>query len=217
MKVTTVACIQGAWLPNITPQNILDIGAGTGLLSLMAAQKYDCLIDAVEIEDRAFDQLKENINRSPWLNRIRCFHSDIKKFADEGTGKYDLIISNPPFYQKQLLSPKDQRNLARHEMSLTAEELLDASLKLIHENGLLSVLLPPEETKLFEKAYKQKGFSLIEQLEITDNEQKAASSMISVLSLKPVQPSVNKLTIKNPDGAYSNDFISLLKDYYLYL
>ena len=217
MKVTTVACIQGAWLPKFSPKDILDIGAGTGLLSLMAAQKYHGEIDAIEIEHDAFDQLKENITQSPWNNRIKCYHDDIKDFAKHNSKKYDLIISNPPFYEKQLKSPIDQINHARHEAGLTIEELIDISNRLLYEPGKISILFPPAETIKLTKLCKLNSLFLSNQLVISDSEKKEAKAIVTILSKKPTNPIIKKLIIKNENGMYSSQFNSLLEAYYLNL
>ena len=217
MKVTTLACIQGAWLPDIKPKHILDIGAGTGLLSLMAAQKYECKIDAVEIEQDAFSQLKENSLQSPWGNRINCHHDDIINFARHNSSKYDLIISNPPFYKNQLKSSKAKINHARHEVGLTIEELIDASSRLISDSGKISILLPPIETTRLTEYCKRNSLFFSNQLVISDSEKKEPKAIVTILSKIPSNPIIRKFIIKNDNGTYSSEFISLLDAYYLYL
>lgn len=217
MKVTTMACIQGAWLPNIEPRQILDIGAGTGLLSLMAAQKYNCEIDSVEIEQDAFDQLNENIELSPWNNKINCFHDDIKHFARQSGKKYDFIISNPPFYKGQLNSPFNKINQARHDAGLTIEELIDSAFLLLHESGRLSILLPPAETKTLADLCAHKSLFLSHQLVISDSEKKEPRAIITILSKKTSIFHLDKMIIKSENGDYTQDFISLLEAYYLSL
>ena len=111
MKVTTLGCIQGSWIPTIKANHVLDIGAGTGLLSLMVAQKCQCKIDAVEIDKDAFNQLTDNVFNSPWANLIDCHHADINHFASSTKRTYDFIISNPPFFSNQQKSPNAQINI----------------------------------------------------------------------------------------------------------
>ncbi len=217
MKVTTVACIQGAWLPDYSPKNILDIGAGTGILSLMAAQKYNCPIDAVEIEHDAFLQLKENTSQNPLGNRIQCFHQDILLFANTCKQKYDFIISNPPFYQNQLKSSNDKINRARHETGLTILELLKVIEYLHSDSGKISILLPPTETDLLYHLAIDKGLFPNQQLAIYDTREKNPKAIVTILSRKSTKVAKQKLIIKNETGAYTTDFISLLKDYYLYM
>ena len=217
MKVTTMACIQGAWLPDFAPESILDIGAGTGILSLMAAQKYNGSIDAVEIEPDAFQQLKENSTQNPLGNRIRCIHDNIIRFAASSSTTYDMIISNPPFYQNQLKSEDDKTNHARHETGLTILELLDICANLLHESGKISILLPPSETVLLHNNAMDRGLYPNNQLTICDSEGKKPKAIVTILSRKSTKVVRKELIIKNGLGAYTTDFIALLKDYYLYL
>lgn len=217
MKVTTLACIQGAWLPECSPKRVLDIGAGTGILSLMAAQKMEAEIDAVEMEDAAFSQLKENVSLSPWSKQINCFHNDISDFAKQKSNVYDLIISNPPFYQNQLKSPKNHINSARHDFSLTLVELIDISSKLLIDEGFISILLPVRETKDLILRASEKSIFLADQLLISDTASKDPIAVISVLSKYPSNQKIEKLVIKNDDGSYSSDFSGLLAPYYLNL
>lgn len=217
MKVTTMACIQGAWLPDFTPNNMLDIGAGTGLLSLMAAQKYSGDIDSVEIEHDAFGQLKENVTLSLWKKRINCFHNDIKNFAKHSDKKYEFIISNPPFYEKQLKSANEKINHARHEAGLTINELIDICTRLIHKSGKISILLPPIETNKLAQHCAGNSLFANHQLVISDSEQKEPRAIVSILSKKQSTAIIDKLVIKKENGAYTSEFISLLEPYYLTL
>jgi tRNA1Val (adenine37-N6)-methyltransferase len=217
MKVTTLACIQGAWLPDCSPKRVLDIGSGTGILSLMTAQKIDAEIDAVEIEEADFSQLKENVSLSPWSERINCFHNDISDFADENSSSYDLIISNPPFYQNQLKSPNNHINSARHDSSLSLVELMDISSNLIKDEGFISILLPICETKDLIRHAEGKSLFLMDQLTISDTALKGPIAIISIFSKNPSNKKIKKLLIKNNDGSYSSDFSELLAPYYLNL
>jgi tRNA1Val (adenine37-N6)-methyltransferase len=129
MKVTTDACLFGAWSSEIinkglfAKDNALEIGAGTGLLSLMVAQKNNITIDAVEIDASASQQAAENIVASPWKERISIHHSDILRFDNHK--KYDCIFSNPPFYENEIDSINDKKNLAHHGLGLKLDVLFE--------------------------------------------------------------------------------------------
>ena len=217
MKVSTLACIQGAWLPDCSPKRVLDIGAGTGLLSLMAAQKYNCKIDAVEIEEDAFFQLCENVSKSPWESRVECHNFDIKKFATDRKTRYDFIITNPPFFNRQFKSSDDRINLARHEKGLVLEDLVQICNNLLSEHGIASIILPPLETKKLMSHCRNKCLYISAQLVITDSPQKEPKGIISYISRAKTTPCTKKLFIKMANGEYTSDFVKLLKDYYLYL
>src|SRR4051812_5902465 len=144
MKVCTDACLFGAWISeevkskNSKVKSVLDIGTGTGLLSLMFAQKnLQSIIDAVEIDEAAAQQARENFEASPWKERLQIYSTSIKLFISEK--KYDLIISNPPFFENDLKSDDSKRNLALHSSQLSLEELLDAITKHLKEDGLFAV------------------------------------------------------------------------------
>lgn len=217
MKVTSLACIQGAWLPDIQPNSVLDIGAGTGLLSLMVAQKYHALIDAVEIDQPAFLQMCENIHHSPWRDRIACHHDDVRTFAKENSIAYDFIISNPPFYQNHLKSPDIRINQARHATSLTIQELLSISHQMLSEQGMLSILLPDPETKLLIDAAYHYSIHPINQLIIYDHPESPPAAAVTIFSKQPQVFRRESLHIKNEENELSRAFCTLLRPYYLYL
>ncbi|MEP6682604.1 MAG: methyltransferase, partial [Parafilimonas sp.] len=155
MKVCTDACLFGAFaatrLP-LTVNRILDIGSGTGLLSLMLAQiLIDANIDAVEIDEAAAKQAKENFDASLWKERLNIYNESIQQFANSPIRKsnYDVIISNPPFYESDLKSDDDKRNLALHSSDLRLEELISITYKLLNNNGSFFVLLPYHRTTYF--------------------------------------------------------------------
>jgi tRNA1Val (adenine37-N6)-methyltransferase len=158
MKVSTDACILGAWVDVAQAENILDIGAGTGLLSLMMAQRSTACIDAVELDTPAFEQAKSNIAESNWGDRVEVFLGKIQDFSSDK--KYDYIVSNPPFYQNHLKSEKVQKNQAHHTETLSFEELLDSVLRLRTTSGKFAVLLPAYEAKVLEDLAVSKGFFL---------------------------------------------------------
>ena len=146
MKVCTDSCLFGAWIAsaiedkNISAETILDIGTGTGLLSLMLAQKTNAGIDAVEIDTNAFEQATENVNASPWNKQIKVFKADIKKW--NASLKYDLIISNPPFYENDLLPESEASSVAKHSAALTLEELITITKNLLNEKWNLCRIAP---------------------------------------------------------------------------
>lgn len=215
MKVGTLACILGAYAEAEKPKRILDIGAGTGLLTLMMAQRFpEAGIEAIEIEKDAFEQTVANVNQSLWSGRIRLIHSDIlEEPLREG---YDLIISNPPFFEKYLKSPNIKINLARHNDQLPFDALVSKVRQLLHENGIFYLLLPAFEMKRVEKLARENGLFLTKQLNIFNCAGQKAKAVISAFSKKPADPVVEQLIIRNADNTYTSAFISLLKAFYLH-
>lgn len=218
MKVSTDACLFGACIETGKVKSILDIGAGTGLLSLMLAQKCEARIDAVEIDDTAFQQAKENISSSPWKERISIHHADILEWVKQNHQKFDLIISNPPFFSNHFKSESKKKNLARHTDSLSQKELLNVVLQLLNkENGVFHLMLPPDEMKNFiSLSFSQKLFPL-NQLLVRNFRNSEAFRIISSFSFYPADLKTEEITIRDSTEKYSAKFMELLRPYYLYL
>lgn len=219
LKVSTDSCLFGAWVSEeVKTKKVkatLDIGSGTGLLMLMLAQKVDALIDGIEIDAPSYEQAKENLKASVWSERLHLFLGDVKEFSFEK--KYDLIISNPPFYEGDLKSEAANRNMAMHDAGLKLDELLKVVDKNLTDDGWFAVLLPYHRTDKFIAEAIAVNLNLIKR---TDVKQTINHSFFRTMLLfvrdKPV-PQVNSMSIKDEKNEYTAAFIELLKDYYLYL
>lgn len=220
MKVTTDACLFGAWVASIikrenAAQNILDIGTGTGLLSLMLAQKSNAQITAVELEEKAYRQASSNISSSLWGNRIKVIKGDVKEYKAERL--YDCIICNPPFYENELRSPGKEINMARHDESFKLDELLRVVDKGITSDGKAAILLPYHRAYHFEEMARGREFFVIRKATVRQTTSHNYFRAMVVLSKKESNSEVEEVVIKDPNGNYSPEFTALLKDYYLYL
>ena len=216
MKVTTDACIQGAWTPlPQKPAHVLDIGTGTGLLSLMLAQRNEQLsIDAVEYDAKAAQQAAANVAASPWPSRIRVAHADIRQYSVQET--YDIIICNPPFFSASLLGDTPSRNMARHDVSLTREELLSAVAAMLSEKGYCSLLLPYTEYQLWRPLAATYGLYEQQSLHVAHKPGAAVKRVISILAKEPNDNTTAiLLTIKDMNNNYTLQFRELLGDFYL--
>ena len=144
MKVGTDGVLLGAWAPIIQqPYSILDIGTGTGIIALMLAQRSNAAqIDALEIDEKTYEQATNNFENSPWNDRLFCFHAGLDEFMEEPEDEYDLIVSNPPFYAEDYKTNDDQRDLARFQDALPFEDLIEAADLLLSENGIFAVIIP---------------------------------------------------------------------------
>lgn len=167
MKVCTDACLFGSILPannkGVEIRSALDIGTGTGLLSLMYAQRnLNAGIDAVEIEENAYQQAKENFAASKWNNRLNIFHADVKQFVHNK--KYDLIFSNAPFFENELLSTEKNKNLAKHDEGLTLQYLIRAIRNNLAVTGCFAILLPYYRIQYFEDIAAKNNFFLTEKI-----------------------------------------------------
>ncbi len=218
MKVTTDACIQGAWTP-VLPQvkRVLDVGAGTGLLSLMLAQRNnDVIIDGIEFDKAAATQAAENVVASPWKDRINIIEGDAVLYT--APHKYDLIISNPPFFNNSLLSDKDNKNMARHTLSLTYEGLLDVLQNNLAEDGYTSIMLPFTEYQQWKELLFNSGWYESMSLAVSNNFDSPAKRVVGLFSKKKVEEiKEKKLVIRDADNNYMPAFTALLSPFYLNL
>lgn len=216
MKVATDACILGAVTPVPEQGAVLDIGTGTGLLSLMIAQRCDCSIDAVELDEKSFKQAEKNVIESPWSHHIKVHHADIRSF--HASQKYDLVICNPPFYENHLRSISAAKNTAKHAAQLSFEELVDAIKRNLKPDGIFSVLLPANMNEKFTGLCETAQLNIAQQVLIRDNEAQDIIRIITFFSFKIQQKAESiLLTIKDAAGNYSPQFTQLLNPYYLHL
>jgi tRNA1Val (adenine37-N6)-methyltransferase len=213
MKVTTDACILGAYTDGREAKKILDIGTGTGLLSLMIAQRSKAKIDAIEINESAYNQAVVNVNESIFKDKITIHHTSIQEFITDNL--YDLIISNPPFFQNHLKSETESRNNSLHTDTLSFEDLLETVLRLLSPDGTFVVLLPMYESSVFEQLSVSKD--LYPQKKLTIRHRKGSKILRIITTFGRIKKEIlnEELIIKNPDESYTPDFQGLLKDYYL--
>jgi tRNA1Val (adenine37-N6)-methyltransferase len=220
MKVCTDACLFGAWAAHssqITARSVLDIGCGTGLLSLMFAQRLpDTIIDVVEIDEAGAQQARENFDASPWKERLNINHTSIQQFADPANKKYDIIISNPPFYENDLRSDDAKRNLALHSAELKLEELINVADLLLNTDGNFFVLLPYYRTTYFENSIEEKFF-IKEKVLIKQTPKHNYFRSMLWLTKNPFVMVPSEIIIMNGENEYSDQFKKLLKEYYLNL
>ncbi|PWT76134.1 MAG: methyltransferase [Bacteroidetes bacterium] len=218
MKVCTDACILGAWFAEKIPSNssVLDIGSGTGLLMLMLAQKNKSEIDGIELDLPSFKQLKENIHQSKWKEHLRVFPGDVRNHAF--SFRYDFIIVNPPFFENDLLSDIEEKNLAKHSKSLTLQELISVIDQNLHASGSFGILLPFHREKEFEELASARHFYPQEKLLVKQTPAHPYFRSIIHFSRNKVPTIMGaELTIQEQEGKYTPDFVELLRDYYLYL
>lgn len=217
MKVSTDACIQGAWTPLVdNVRHVLDIGTGTGLLALMVAQRDVSLqVDALEIDEGAAAQAAENVLSSGWGDRIRIVHADAREFQPGHT--YDLVICNPPFFNNSLLGDDEQRNRVRHGLTLSLPELFAVIRGVVSGKGYASVLLPVPEFEAWNKIVGDNGWHMFGMLQIIPREGMAANRVIGLCSKAPKDPVHDTLVIRDASNDYTEDFTYLLRPYYLKL
>jgi len=218
MKVCTDACILGAWFSEKIPSysTILDVGSGTGLLMLMIAQKSKARISGIEIDYASYKQQKENIEQSKWKERMKVFPGDVRTHSFDG--KFDFIISNPPFFENDLLSERDEKNVAKHSKELSLDELIKVIDANLGTTGSFGLLLPCHRTDYFENLAGRHHFYLKEKLSVRQTpKHDFFRSILHFSRYKEKTPDSFELCIYNEAGKFSDEFAELMRDYYLYL
>ena len=149
MKVGTDGVLLGAWASVPGPgSRVLDVGTGTGLIALMMAQRTrDVWVDAIEIDPSSARQANENIQNSPWKDRMNCIHSSFQDYASQCKYQYDLIICNPPFFSASTKAPSKEKNLARHDDSLSLKDIFKGSVSMMKEMTIISLIVPVDKAE----------------------------------------------------------------------
>jgi tRNA1Val (adenine37-N6)-methyltransferase len=221
LKVSTDSCLLGAWAAALLAdkkfevEQVLDIGAGSGLLMLMLAQQFPGKIDGVEIDQASYEQALENIQLSPWKDRLKLYHHDATLF--QHPHQYDFIISNPPFFENDLKSGKHTSNLAKHSEGLTLNALLEVADNNLSRQGKLAILLPYHRLEYAEQTAPAFTLFVQHRLLVQPTPSHAYFRCILLLGREPMNANTNLLVIKDAAGNYTPGFFGLLKDYYLKL
>lgn len=217
MKVGTDGVLLGAWTSiEKQPFSILDIGSGTGIISLMLAQKCSAeLIDAIEIDDDAYEQCSENFENSSWNDRLFCYHASLEQFTDEIEDKYDLIISNPPFYSDDFKSTNTKRDVARFEDSMPFGHLIKSVSKLLSETGIFSVIIPYKEEEHFINLASKTNLFPNRITRVKGNSTSDLKRSLIEFSFSKNEIQINELIIETERHQYTQDYINLTKDFYL--
>jgi tRNA1Val (adenine37-N6)-methyltransferase len=219
MKIGSDGVLLGAWCPTDNQTfSVLDIGAGTGVLSLMLAQRSNAeQIDAIEIDENAFEQCVENFENSPWNDRLYCYHAALDEFVEEMEDQeYDLIISNPPFYFEDYKTDNSQRDLARFQDALPFDDLVKAIQLLLSENGIFAVIIPFKEEEKFIDLCLKAGLYPVKVTRVKGTP--TAEIKRSLLAFKRYELSVltaDELVIEIARHQYTKEYIALCQDFYL--
>ena len=219
MKVGTDGVLLGAWASLAhEPASILDIGTGTGMIALMLAQRSSAeLIDALEIDEDAYEQAVENFEASDWGDRLFCYHAAFDEFVEEmqDEEKYDLIISNPPFYSANYSSGDAQRDQARFADALPFEELLEGVSLLLSKSGKFSVIIPASEEINFLEIAKQFDLNPHRITRVKGDKNSEVKRSLLELGFSEKDCTPNELIIENTRHNYTSEYVDLVKDFYL--
>ncbi|MES2545522.1 MAG: methyltransferase [Bacteroidota bacterium] len=218
MKIGTDGVLLGAWAPiENNPFSILDIGAGTGIIALMLAQRSNAdQIDALEIDENAYEQAVDNFENSPWSDRLFCYHAGLDEFMEEPEEEYDIIVSNPPFYTEDYKTDNEQRDLARFADALPFEDLIEAADLLLSENGVLAVIIPFKEEDAFMALANDYELypSKITRVKGTPTTE-TKRSLLAFSRNKKTDFPIDELIIETARHQYTEKYIALTKDFYL--
>ena len=220
MKVGTDGVLLGAWssIENY-PDTILDIGAGTGVISLMLAQRCDAMtIDTVELDENAYEQTVQNFEDSDWGDRLYGYNASFQEFANEIAEEeetYDLIVSNPPFYTDDFETENAARNKARFASALSFEELLLGVSKIISKNGVFTTIIPFKEETDFIKLAAKNNLFLHRVCRVRGNATAEVKRSLLEFSLHSKERIETALTIEISRHQYTQEYINLTKDFYL--
>ena len=226
MKIGTDGVLLGAWVSlHKNPFSILDIGAGTGIIALQLAQRSNAeMIDAIEIDDKAYEQCVDNFENSPWGDRLFCYHASLHEFVEEVDDKFDLIISNPPFYSPPLPAAfppteenniSDSRKLARFNDALPFDELIDCASELLSDEGLFAVIIPQIEEADFVKTASEVNLYPNRICRVRGNITSEEKRSMIEFSFKNKSPKIETLTIEKSRHDYTEEYKKLVDEFYL--
>jgi len=218
MKIGTDGVLLGAWAPlDHFPNSILDIGTGTGVIALQLAQRSNSeLIDALEIDDKAYEQAMSNFEMSPWGDRLFCYHASFLEFASEIDDEYDLIVSNPPFYSEDYKTNNTQRDIARFTDALPFDHLLAGTAKLLSKNGKACFIIPYSEEENFISIASNFELYTNKITRVKGNPTVEIKRSLLEFSFKTNPILIeNELIIETSRHRYTQEYTNLVKDFYL--
>lgn len=217
MKVGTDGVLLGSWASlEHSPNAILDIGAGTGIIALMLAQRSVAeTIDAIEIEENAFEQCVENFETSSWADRLFCYHAGLDELVAECDEEYDLIVSNPPFYSEEVSSGNTARDLARQNIALPFDELLNGVSKLLSEKGIFAAIIPFNEEDRFVALAAQSKLFPQKITRVKGNSTTEIKRSLLQFGFQKGKINTDELVIEIERHKYTKEYIYLTKDFYL--
>lgn len=216
MRVNTDGVLLGAWANVEGVRKILDIGTGTGVIALMLAQRcQNAKIDAVEIDDLSAAEARHNVASSPWPNKVDVIHCAFQDFAQSVTQRYDLIVSNPPYYNQSLKSPEEKRTLTRHSDSLPYPELISGIKMLLANEGRFCGVFPYTEGNVFIALASAQGLYCTQKVSLLSKPGKKVLRLLLQFEYSKRSVSESTLCIHKANGEFSDDYKELTKEFYL--
>ena len=221
MKVNTDGVLLGAVMTILpSDRSFLDIGTGNGTIALMAAQRSDgssAHVDAIDIDTPSIEEAAANFANSPWSEILSAHHASLDEFSEKSAGLYDLIFSNPPYFEDSLQAPEERRNAARHTATgLSYREIIDFAVQRLTDDGRLALVLPSDTETDLTRYARMSGLHLCRMTRVRTVPRKSPKRIIAEFSRKKTDiPEDNVLTIQDA-GHYTQDYLTLMKDFYLF-
>ncbi len=217
MKIGTDGVLLGGWVSvKNKPFSILDIGAGTGIIALQLAQRSNAeMVDAIEIDEDAYEQCVDNFENSPWGDRLFCYHASLEEFVDEIEGKYDIVISNPPFYSEDYKTTDESRDIARFTDALPFDELIESASQLLSDEGIFAVIIPRKEEENFIKMASEVNLFPNRICRVRGTQTSEEKRSMLEFSFEKISPKIENLTIEISRHNYTEEYKNLVQDFYL--
>lgn len=213
MKVGTDGVLLGAWAPVENITSILDVGTGTGLISLMLSQRSIATITAIDIDEGAVCQARENFEQSPWKERLNVLHTDFNTF--QPSGLFDLIVSNPPYFVNSLKSPDAQRSIARHDNTLTYNNLFRGVSQFLAPEGIFAVIVPADVLNTIVSIAAPYNLYPYKHTDVITSPGKPPKRTLICFTASVYDCRPDELLIELERHKYSNEYIALTRDFYL--
>lgn len=216
MKIGTDGVLLGAWTDVKGAKRVLDVGTGSGLISLMIAQRNeDSIITGIDIDSEAVWQAKENVKDSPWVDRIEVMECDFNEAVELDGMEFDLIVSNPPFYTADTRSDDVQRAMARNASSLPLPLLIKNAERLLSADGVLSIIVPCDEAKFVIGEGALNTLFLVRKCEVCSRAGMSPKRTLLEFSRRIEPTETREIVIYGDDGSYTSEFMELTRDFYL--
>lgn len=216
MRTGTDAILLGAWSDPVKSKSILEIGTGCGVISLMLAQKSQAQITSIDIDPESIVQAECNFRNSPWKERLKAVNVSLQEFISSSDKKFDLIITNPPFFIDSLKSPHEKKNRAKHSSDLSQQELIEGVKHFLEPQGSFLLILPAAENERFSGLAAESGLFLQQELKVKPKAGKAVNRILSRFGFQQgVQPVVEELVIRDSDNSFTRDYIGFTKEYHI--
>ena len=213
MKVGTDGVLLGAWAAVDSCQSVLDVGTGTGLIAIMLAQRCPAQILAIDVDEGAVEQARENVERTAWKDRIEVALQDVTRYHPDR--RFDVVVSNPPYFIDSLQCPDTQRNTARHTGGLTLDSLFAKVKELLTDDGRFSLILPAEQLALCVEAAHRYGMYLARHTHVITRPGLAPKRALMEFQIGEGATQVDELVVEIERHVYSEAYTALTKDFYL--